>query len=240
MARERPTDQGPTNNQFFLPFFPKTLLSAERSVWVSCRCRFFVVAFFFSWLAFVAKFWRAVRGPQNGPTAVQIGFRRSEILTIFCFKFKHLKWEFVQKHYKNRGFKQNEGSKNMCQKWPIWKAVRDHRGGQFRDHIHVSFSDLHGGRLTACSVGPELPFKRLLSAERSVFFTFCGPRTGFLGRGQVDPLATVQHIYIYICRRVVSLSTFWPFWELLVCPPFCPNLIFTAGKSILRVISLST
>ena len=45
---------------------------------------------------------------------------------------------------------------------------------------------------------------------------------------------------VYICRRVISLSTFWPFWELLVCPPLCQNLIFTAGRSILRVISLST
>ena len=30
---------------------------------------------------------------------------------------------------------------------------------------------------------------------------------------------------IYICRRVFRLSTFWPFRELLVCPPFCQNLI---------------
>ena len=80
------------------------------------------------------------------------------------------------------GFQAKWGKQNMCQKWPIWKAVRGPQGGQFRDHIRVSFSDLHGGPLTACSVGPELPFKRLLSAERNVFFTFCGPRTGFLGR----------------------------------------------------------
>ena len=47
-------------------------------------------------------------------------------------------------------------------------------------------------------------------------------------------------IYICICRRVISLSTFWPFRELLVCPPFCQNLIFTAARSKLRVISLAT
>ena len=47
-------------------------------------------------------------------------------------------------------------------------------------------------------------------------------------------------IYIYICRRGIRLSTFLPFLESLVCPPFCQNLIFSAGRSISRVISLST
>ena len=46
--------------------------------------------------------------------------------------------------------------------------------------------------------------------------------------------------YIYICRRVIGLSTFWPFWKLIGCPPFCQNLIFTAGRSILKVNGLST
>ena len=45
--------------------------------------------------------------------------------------------------------------------------------------------------------------------------------------------------YIYICRRVTGLSTFWPFWKLIGCPPFCQNLIFTAGRSILRVNGLA-
>ena len=48
------------------------------------------------------------------------------------------------------------------------------------------------------------------------------------------------HIYIYICRRVTGLSTFWPFWKLIGCPPFCQNLIFTAGRSILKVNGLAT
>ena len=58
-------------------------------------------------------------------------------------------------------------------------------------------------------------------------------------------LVTSQHIYI--CRIVISLSTFWSFRRLFVCPPFCPNLILTAARSkwkLLvchrRVISLST
>ena len=61
------------------------------------------------------------------------------------------------------------------------------------------------------------------------FFQKCGQQTGL-----------TPYIYIYMCRKVIRLSTFWPSWELLVCPPFCPNLIVTAGRSILRVISLCT
>ena len=49
-----------------------------------------------------------------------------------------------------------------------------------------------------------------------------------------------MYIYIYICRRGTGLSTFWPFWKAIGCPPFCQNLIFTAGRSILRGIGLAT
>ena len=48
------------------------------------------------------------------------------------------------------------------------------------------------------------------------------------------------YIYMCVCRRVISLSTFWPFRELLVCPPFCQNLILTAARSKLKAISLAT
>ena len=49
---------------------------------------------------------------------------------------------------------------------------------------------LFGGRRTA--------LQKAHFCRKERFFTFCcGPRIGFLGRGQVDPLATVQHIYIY-------------------------------------------
>ena len=202
--------------KFFFHVFPKTFLSAERSVWVSHCCHFFVVAFFFSLLAFVATFWRAVRGPQNGPTAVQIGFRRSEFLTNFCLNFKYLKWEVVQKHYKHRGFKQNEGSNKLCQKWPIWKAVRGPQGGQFRDHIHVSFSDLHGGPLTACSVGPELSLKRLLSAERSGFFYFLWSLNWLSGKGSSGPAGGCPaciYIYIYNMAEASFSAYFLAFWK---------------------------
>ena len=50
----------------------------------------------------------------------------------------------------------------------------------------------------------------------------------------------VASLLQHICRRAISLSTFWPFRELLVYPPFCQNLIFTATRSKLRVISLAT
>ena len=54
----------------------------------------------------------------------------------------------------------------------------------------------------------------------------------------LDQVLTLQHIYI--CRRGTGLSTFWPFWKLIGCPPFCQNLIFTAGRSILKVNGLAT
>ena len=113
----------------FFHFFPKTLLSAEKSVWVSRCCHFFVVAFFFSLLAFVAKFWRAVRVHKMARQQFNLVFEGLKCWPIFCLKFQHLKWECVQKHSENMGFKQNEGSRKMCQKWPIWKPVRGPQGG---------------------------------------------------------------------------------------------------------------
>ena len=36
------------------------------------------------------------------------------------------------------------------------------------------------------------------------------------------------------------MSSFGPFRELFVCPPFCENLILTTAKSKLKIISLAT
>ena len=122
-------------------FFPQKEAFGFRGVVV-----FFVVSFFFvlrlnSWPNFEGQFGVHKMARQQ--------FKL--ISRVWNFdQFKHLKWEFVQKYYKIRGFKQNKGSKLMSQKWPIWKPVRGPQGGRFGDHIHVSFSDLHSGPLIGC------------------------------------------------------------------------------------------
>ena len=62
--------------------------------------------------------------------------------------------------------------------------------------------------------------------------------------GNVGNLLTLQHaslyIYIYICRRVISVSTFLTVWKFFIWPHFYENLIFTAARSKLKVISLAT
>ena len=77
-----------------------------------------------------------------------------------------------------------------------------------------------------------LPFSALL------FFFLCFYQSQSLNI--CPPIEVCGYIYIYACRRVIRLSTFWPFRSLLACPPLCrQNLILTAARSKLKVISLT-
>ena len=79
LATERPTAQGHQKQKNIFLFQKGSFCRKKRLV--SCSSSFFVFLFFLFCSNLWVPSWKAVRGPQNGPTPVQTGFRGSEILT---------------------------------------------------------------------------------------------------------------------------------------------------------------
>ena len=67
-----------------------------------------------------------------------------------------------------------------------------------------------------------------------LFLKFWGKNTSiWRGRCQINIYIYI-YIYTYICRRVISLSTFRPFWELLVCPTVLSKSHFYSSQKQIK------